>query len=239
MRRSLRIVAFALLGLALLYLVPVNILLNTGLGPHLLSPYPDRFHADWSRAYSVWPGRVSATEVVIGGHSRRTIWRAEAATLSLVVDPVALLERQLLVRRTDVAALAVEVDRSDVDLPPRVPRSADGWTLIFDRINAGSVSLLRFDDLTLTGRGSAGGGFRKQMEASWLAGLQSRHLLPAKLLKQDRADATDTDALQGCLQICIHTSAASLLQRKPLGFTALFQARIHSVPQNPRAPPAI
>ncbi len=83
------------------------------------------------------------------------------------------------------------------------------------------------------------GGFRKQVEAGGPAGLQSRHLLQAKLLKQDRADATDTDALQGGLQICIHTSAASLLQRKPLGFTALFQARIHSVPHNPRAPPAI
>lgn len=56
--RVLRVLAIALVGAELLYVVVVNILLSTGLLADLVSNPSKGRRVSWERAWSVWPGKV-------------------------------------------------------------------------------------------------------------------------------------------------------------------------------------
>ena len=74
-RRLLRAVLVGLLVLPLLYLVAANLWIATS-AHDLANRRPEKFQADWTSAYSVWPGRVHFRNLELRGRNRRQMWSA-------------------------------------------------------------------------------------------------------------------------------------------------------------------
>lgn len=78
-RRLLRAVLVGLLVLPLLYLLAANLWIATA-AHDLANRQPDKFQADWSSAYSVWPGRVHFRNLELRGRNRKQLWSASLAS---------------------------------------------------------------------------------------------------------------------------------------------------------------
>ena len=60
------------------YLVAVNVFINTGLLPRLAAPIPERTKLSWDRAWTLVPGVVHVRGFKLWKHTRGTVWSLEA-----------------------------------------------------------------------------------------------------------------------------------------------------------------
>lgn len=70
--------AAVLIGVEFIYLVLVNVFLNSPIGPALVNHQPEKLQLQWHGAWSVVPGLVNTGSVTLRGQTRRVQWYAEA-----------------------------------------------------------------------------------------------------------------------------------------------------------------
>ncbi|HET9767969.1 MAG TPA: hypothetical protein VFS60_14025, partial [Thermoanaerobaculia bacterium] len=162
MRRWLKRAALAAIALAALWLLVVNVALNT---PPLLSAInrrPDRFRLAWSSAWCVVPGRVHVHGLRLESRASRTGWAMEVDRAFGRIDLRALAERTLRLRELRGEGVRSELFvRRDEPAPRRATapgtRRRTPWRFAFDGIELRHVRQIRFPGLRLTGDGTAGG----------------------------------------------------------------------------------
>ncbi len=106
----------------MLYLVLANLWLATH--AHVLAHHkPEKFQADWSLAYSVWPGRVHFRDLEMRGRNRRVIWSATVDQGSASIDIGELFARRVRIDGLHGSGLRFRL-RPRVEKPP--PAGAPG-----------------------------------------------------------------------------------------------------------------
>jgi hypothetical protein len=132
--RMVRAAALAVVVLDLLYAVPVNLVLNTPLGPRLFNRRPDRFFIAWSLALSPWPGYVWLRGVATGGQSRAIQWEASLRSVGATFAVAPL--RRRVVDLGDVRAEGVRyAQRPRLDPGEAAPADAADWPRLGGRKN--------------------------------------------------------------------------------------------------------
>lgn len=173
-RLPLRRAAWVLLALYAIYLVTANVFLNTSLGDAAVNRQPERFHAQWSWAASLYPGHVHARALVVGGHARTTMWEASAALADGRIRVLPLLARRLSFGAIVANDVTFDSDRVAGDLLPP-PRTSRPWRIDASAIDTASLRRLRYGSAVLTGEGRARFAFDKalrggpfEVRPSWL-----------------------------------------------------------------------
>jgi hypothetical protein len=161
-RRRLTRILLGFLLLAGLYLLALNLFLNTPLGPRAFSPRPERFRIDWRSAWSILPGRVNVRGLRLIGHTSNVAWTIAVDRAQGHIDLAALFGRTFRVSELHGEGIRSRVLRGPgIGAPPRPGRSGGSpWTLRFEKITLGHVRELRFNDFRLTGDGQAEGAFQ-------------------------------------------------------------------------------
>ena len=158
----LRWLLWLLGGLYLLYLIAGNVFLNTPASALAINRKPETFHAQWSWAWTLWPGQVHAYDLQLHGHARKLLWsaRGDAAGGRLMLWP--LLRREWRFGPISASAVAIDVQPTTRDhLPP--PPSSDAWRLTFGQITSDTLRHVRYGALVADGEGVATVGFTHQL----------------------------------------------------------------------------
>lgn len=92
-----RRVLFVLLGLAVVWVVGINVWLATT-APSNLSRRPDKMQVHYERAWSIWPGRVHVRGLRLSAQTWRNQWQLDLAQGTLDISLTALLDRHFLLR---------------------------------------------------------------------------------------------------------------------------------------------
>ena len=153
----------ALLGLAALYLIPVNLALNLpATRAYLNRIAPDRFTLEWTRAWSWYPLRVELRGLAADGQTATEQWQVDAARTSASVALLPLL-RDGLIRVHDVDLVDLELrlrprpqQAADAQDPLRaffpIIRNRDPAALAEPAPPPGGALRLEIDDLQVRGR---------------------------------------------------------------------------------------
>ncbi|RZA31672.1 MAG: hypothetical protein EOP92_29995, partial [Lysobacteraceae bacterium] len=143
-RRGLILTAIVLFAVQLVYLLAANVFLNSALAMRAFNPKPQRFHIEWARAYSLYPGHIHASGLRVGGHARKNRWVATSPEARGRIKLLPLLARRLsfgTIRADDVALV---LDREVPLLPPSVStKKTPPWTLHFDGITTDTLRSLQ------------------------------------------------------------------------------------------------
>jgi hypothetical protein len=162
-RRRLTRLLLGLLLLAGLYLLAINLFLNTPLGPRAFSRRPERFRIEWSSAWTILPGRVQIRGLQLSGRTRSTAWSVAAERARGRIDLTDLFGKTFRVSELQGEGVRAQVRRGRGLGPPPRPgrrRNRRPWTLRFERVTLGHVREFRFNDVRLTGDGHAEGAFQ-------------------------------------------------------------------------------
>lgn len=210
--------ALALLGLWLLYLLAANVFLNSRVGDRVLNQRPERFHARWQWAMSLYPGHIDARGVVLGGHARRMRWEVSADAAHGRIRILPLFRRTVHFGHIQAGRARLTLGRAP-DLAPRTPSTrAAGrppWTLQFDAIDSRDIGRLQLWDWDVAGKGSARFGFRKQLRGGPFEMLPSRlQLRQATLMRRQRTWASGAE-------LDLHMQMASHVPREVVGLAKL------------------
>ena len=118
-RRLLRPLSIGLLVLPLAYLIAANLWLATG-AHNLASRRPEKFQAEWSSAYSIWPGRVHFRQLELRGRNRKVLWSASLEQGSASLSWPELFARQVRIEDLRGSGFSFRM-RPRQDLPPGAP----------------------------------------------------------------------------------------------------------------------
>ena len=197
------------------YLLLGNLFLNTPVGPWTANRQPEKFQAQWGRAFTLYPGHVVARDVRLQGQVRQIYWDVQAQRMRGRLALWPLLRKEIRVPEvvaSGVTGGARHVERNREPPPPR----PGGWTLLFDRIAADHVLRGHFDELVLEGDGQAVFGFSKQLRGGPMQILPSSlHFDSARLLA-DGDPLLDRIRVDGSFAIKRHTRAQAPGMRKLL-----------------------
>jgi len=161
-RRSLRRTGFAALALYTLYLLAANVFLNSALGSNVINRKPERYHAQWSWAMSLYPGHIYARDIVMGGHARKTVWTVRSPSAHGRIQLLPLLRKSLSFGTIRARDVRVDVRGSDRDLRPP-PRVKAPWRLHFDAITTDTLREVRFGEFIADGGGEASFALDKEL----------------------------------------------------------------------------
>jgi hypothetical protein len=158
-----------LLILAGLYLLAINLFLNSPLGPQAFNRRPQRFQLHWASAWTVVPGLLHVRGLEIKGWNRNVAWTVTAERARGWIDLTALLGKTLRiaplhgeeVRSTVLRGPGVGAPPAPAQPPKRggKGRQRRSWTLGFESITLDHVREFRFNDFRLTGDGRVEGAF--------------------------------------------------------------------------------
>ncbi len=148
----------------LLYLLGANVFLNSAWGEGTINRKPERYHARWTWAVSLYPGHVHARDVVMGGHARTTRWTVASPAASGRIKLLPLLGREVAFGTIRAHDVSVHVARTAEDMPSTRRPGRAPWTFRFDAITTPSLLRLDFYDAQVRGRGSARFVFEKQLQ---------------------------------------------------------------------------
>jgi hypothetical protein len=167
----LKRILLVVLLLAGLYLLAVNLFLNSPLAPRAFNRRPERFQIGWSSAWSPWPGYVRVRGLRLRGHVNEVTWFVTAERARGWIDLPRLLHRTFLLTefhgeevrsrvlrgpgQKTAADRAAEKKKDD----GRVYRSYRPWTLRFERVFLDHVRGFDFNDVHLAGDGRVEGAF--------------------------------------------------------------------------------
>jgi hypothetical protein len=159
--------------LAGLYLLAVNLFLNSPLAPRAFNRRPERFQIGWSSAWTVWPGYVRVRGLRLRGHVNEVTWFVTAERARGWIDLPRLLHRTFLLAEFHGEEVRSRVLRGPGQQTPadraaeqkekkdggRVDRSYRPWTLRFERVFLDHVRGFDFNDVHLAGDGRIEGAF--------------------------------------------------------------------------------
>ncbi len=142
----------------------------------LVERRPDKFRLQWRSVRSPWPGWVEVEGLVVTGRTPRLRWQVTADEVSGVLQPLALLRRQLHFHHLRARGLTVRSARFDPPPPidarhgppiaglpatpgpgPRTDRPA--WSYRFSGLEFRDLREVWTDDRRLTGAIHGSGGF--------------------------------------------------------------------------------
>ncbi len=171
MRIWLKRLTLAILVLTGVYLVGVNLFLNSPLAPRAFNRHPAKFRMAWSSAWTLWPGRVRVRGLRLRGHVHDVTWLVDAERATGWIALPHLLGRRLLIQDIHLDEVRSRVlrgpeqetaeDRKE-DAEPEAPPDPGyhPWTLAFTGVRLGHIREFAFNDVRLTGDGTGGGAFR-------------------------------------------------------------------------------
>lgn len=182
-RRGLRRAAIALAVVYALYLGAANVFLNSALGEQTVNRKPDRYHARWDWAMSLYPGHLHARGVAMGGHARSTAWTAASPRAAGRIKLLPLLRREVAFGTIRAHLVSVHVARAGRDMPSTKRRDRAPWTLRFDAIATPSLLRLDFYEARVTGRGDARFVFEKRLQGGAMEVGRSTLRMPGASLR--------------------------------------------------------
>jgi len=157
--------------LAGLYLLAVNLFLNSPLATRAFNRRPERFQIGWSSAWTVWPGYVRVRGLRLRGHVNEVTWFVTAERARGWINLPRLLHRTFLLtefhgeevrsrvlRGPDQKTAADRAAEKKKD-GGRADRSYRPWTLRFERVFLDHVRGFDFNDVHLAGDGRVEGAF--------------------------------------------------------------------------------
>jgi hypothetical protein len=174
---AMRRVLWSLVVLYAIYLVAGNAFLNTTLASDEVNRKPQTFQAQWSWAWTAWPGHIHAYDLTLHGHARRLLWSAhgESAGGRIMLWP--LLRRELRFASVRAVAVTVDVQPATADhLPP--PWRSDAWRISAGRISTASLRQVRWGELVIDGHGAGQIGFTHQLRGGPTEVFPSRITMP-------------------------------------------------------------
>ena len=163
-RRGARRAAVVAVVLYALYLIGANVFLNSAWGDGVINNKPERYHAQWDWAMSLYPGHIHARGIVMGGHARTTRWTIASPSANGRIKILPLLWREVAFGRIRAQDVSVHVSRTDIDLPSTIRPGRAPWTFRFDAITTPSLLRLDFFDARVTGHGEASFAFEKVLQ---------------------------------------------------------------------------
>ncbi|MGO3126818.1 MAG: hypothetical protein ACTIJY_01980 [Luteimonas sp.] len=163
-RSGLRRAAVVACVLSLLYLVAANVFLNSAFGEGVINRKPERFHARWDWAMSLYPGHIHARGIVMGGHARTNRWTIASPRADGRIKLLPLLGREVAFGTIGAHDVSVYVARTPHDMPSTKRPGRSPWTLRFDAITTPSLLRLDFYDARVTGHGDARFVFEKTLQ---------------------------------------------------------------------------
>jgi len=161
--QTVRRFVIALLALALSYLALGNLILNTGLAEHWINRKPERFTIHWQRAFTWWPGHISASQLRLAGQAGHYAWRIDADQAEGRFALLPLLSKEL--RFTNIQGsgpTAVAIDRAEHALPRTDPKPG-ALRLVFEDVGVDGPLQFSFRSLSLAGTAKARGGWKHQL----------------------------------------------------------------------------
>lgn len=144
------------------YLIVGNLALNTSALHRILNRRPEAFQAQWSRAWTWWPGYLSVSDLHLWGHARQRIWTAESAHATGHFLWLPLLRHELRFKTVEASDVRVDVQPTNADQKP-LPWYRDAWWITVDQFLSTSLKRLRWNDLVVTGDMAASAGFTHQL----------------------------------------------------------------------------
>ncbi len=170
MRIWLKRLLFAVLILTGVYLLGVNLFLNSPLAPKAFNRRPEKFRIAWSAAWTVWPGLVQVRGLKLWGHVNETTWTVDAERARgwillghlthrtfQVTDLHTEGVRSRVLRGPEQETAEDRKEAAEPDTPE--DRSYQPWTLRFDRITLDHIREFDFNDFRITGDGQGSGAF--------------------------------------------------------------------------------
>ena len=167
-RRALRRAGFVLAALYVLYLVAANVFLNSVFGEGVINAKPERYHARWDWAMSLYPGHIHARGVVMGGHARTNRWVVASPRADGRIKVLPLLWREAAFGTIRARDVSVHVARTDADMPSTKRPGKAPWTLRFDAITTPSLLRLDFYQARVSGHGEARFALEKTLQGGAL-----------------------------------------------------------------------
>ncbi|HEY2295110.1 MAG TPA: hypothetical protein VGM86_30780 [Thermoanaerobaculia bacterium] len=170
MRIWLKRLLFAILLLTGVYLLGVNLFLNSPLAPKAFNRRPAKFRIAWSAAWTVWPGLVQVRGLRLWGHVNSVTWTVDAERARGWINLGAFPTRTFRVTHLHAEGVRstvlrgpeqeTEEDRKEA-AEPETPedRSYQPWTLRFERITLDHIREFDFNDFRITGDGHGAGSF--------------------------------------------------------------------------------
>ncbi|MEA3277218.1 MAG: hypothetical protein U9Q81_18410 [Pseudomonadota bacterium] len=215
----------AILILASLYLIPINLALNLPTTrAYLNSLQPDQFAVTWERAWSLYPLRIELTGVAADGQTPTEQWQVDARHAAASVSLLPLLKGEIRVHDLDLADIDLrlrprpkpEEEQGDFVSYFPVIRNRDPDALA-DSVpeEEGGALVLEIDDIHVKGehafwvshvRGSLPGEVRGSFRMDTGAGRLSLaggalDLAVRSLQIADKAHVTDEVSLKGRIEI--------------------------------------
>ncbi len=185
-----------LLGLALLaglyavlYLLPANLFLGTGLGPRLLNRRPERLRIEWGSAWSLWPGAVEVRGFRLEGDNRRVRWAVAVDRGRGRIGLLALLRKELRVSDFEGEGVSSRVTRHPPAPASRPRPRRRPWTIRLDNLRLSRVRAIGYGPLRLEGDGRAAGSFRMVLGGKTEVYLTRLEMEGARLLAGGRPAA--------------------------------------------------
>jgi hypothetical protein len=191
-----RILFLALLTVGL-YLLGVNLFLNTPLALRAFNRRPEKFRIGWSSAWSPWPGLVIVRGLTLRGHVHETTWGVTAKRARGWIELPFLAARTLRVTALHAEEGASwvrrgpeqETDRDRREDQENAKQEREGmldenphpWTLSFPHITFAHLRRFDFNQVGLSDDGTVSGGFRVVIGRSFELH-PSRVRMPAALL---------------------------------------------------------
>ncbi|HET9212034.1 MAG TPA: hypothetical protein VFR03_16635, partial [Thermoanaerobaculia bacterium] len=170
MRIWLKRLLFAVLLLTGVYLLGVNLFLNSPLAPKAFNRRPAKFRISWSAAWTVWPGLVQVRGLRLWGHVNSVTWTVDAERARgwillghlshrtfQVTDLHAEGVRSTVLRGPEQETAEDRREAAEPDTPE--DRSYQPWTLRFERITLDHIREFDFNDFRITGDGRGAGAF--------------------------------------------------------------------------------
>jgi hypothetical protein len=222
LRRGLARLALAVVVFAGLYLVAVNLLLATPLGPSLLNRHPDRLQVTWRAAWSVLPGVVEVRGLAAVGRIRRTGFRVELDRASARVALVPLVRRRIEVLRLRGDGARVAVWRTPPRQSPRRARRAP-WSIRCPAVTLAGLRELDLSGFRLLGAGRAEGAFATTTGGPFQLSPSHLEMSGVRLVRRGRELASG-------LALDATARSASFLPREHPGTAALdlFSGRLRA-----------
>ncbi len=166
MRIWLKRIILTVLLLTGLYLLAVNLFLNSPLATRAFNRRPHRFQLHWTSAWTVWPGLVHARGLKVEGWRPNVAWSVTAQRARGWVDLGALTGKSFRIRELygeEVRSTVLRRKGIGKPDPPRRPGQQRSprqpWSMSFEGIVLDHVREFRFNDFRLTGDGRAEGAF--------------------------------------------------------------------------------
>ncbi len=154
-RRPLRRLIFVTLSVWALYVLAINIFLNTSLASRTLNRNPAKRILGWESGWSIVPGRIHLSTVAFDLHGRRQDFQVTARSAFANVAVLKLAWRRFATQRLDIEGLSVAISRRPdaASVPPPAQRMSrpPGWRIELRGVDVADIAGFSYLDVGVRG----------------------------------------------------------------------------------------